>query len=274
MMTRKEQLRKARNVAIFMIIGWCFVALIANFSHALPHKHRSFLLESGNIATGGDWTPAAISDCAVWYRSDMGAVLSGASVAQWNDQSGNARNLTPGAAATRPTLTAGAVNGHAAVTFDGADDYLSNAFGIIAQPFHVFWVGKQVSNTANEGIHGSATWGERSETIQAGVHNIAQYAGGAGNKNTNGGWIVGEYELVASLFSGVSSSIIVNNDATVASGENPGTNGHDGLILGALFGPINFGNVAIAEFVIYSKEVTGAELTVLRTYFNNRYGLW
>ena len=72
------------------------------------------------------WTPADITT-ALWLdASDASTVttVSGA-VSQWSDKSGNGRNFTQGTAANRPTYTASAVNSLAAVTPDGANDWMT-----------------------------------------------------------------------------------------------------------------------------------------------------
>jgi hypothetical protein len=70
------------------------------------------------------WTPSLIST-ALWLdAADASTVttVSGA-VSQWNDKSGNGRNATE--AIDRPVLTANALNGKNAVTFDGVNDLLT-----------------------------------------------------------------------------------------------------------------------------------------------------
>jgi hypothetical protein len=52
--------------------------------------------------------------------------VSGA-VSQWNDKSGNARNVSQSTAGNRPTYTATGLNGKAVLTFDGSNDSLLNS---------------------------------------------------------------------------------------------------------------------------------------------------
>ena len=65
------------------------------------------------------WTPARPTGSALWLRSDLGVTLS-TGVAYWADQTGH---QPPGAQSTgsmQPTVTANAINGHPAITFNGA----------------------------------------------------------------------------------------------------------------------------------------------------------
>jgi hypothetical protein len=74
------------------------------------------------------WTPALITT-ALWLdAADASTVttVSGA-VSQWNDKSGNGRNVAQAIADNRPAFTANAINGRPALDFDGSSDTLINA---------------------------------------------------------------------------------------------------------------------------------------------------
>lgn len=76
----------------------------------------------------GMWTPAALgANLGNWYdAADAGTfTLSGTSITQWNDKSGNNRHATQSVAANKPTYTANSLNGQAVVTFDGSNDSFS-----------------------------------------------------------------------------------------------------------------------------------------------------
>jgi hypothetical protein len=78
---------------------------------------------------GRPWTPAALgSALALWLDADDAATitLNGSTVSQWNDKSGNARNVSQATSANQPTRTASGLNGKPVLTFDGAD-WLFNA---------------------------------------------------------------------------------------------------------------------------------------------------
>jgi hypothetical protein len=77
-------------------------------------------------STGG--LPA--TGLAFWVKADAGVAVSGSSVTQWSDQSGNGRNALPAAGANQPTLVANAANGKPALQFDGIDDFLQFALPI------------------------------------------------------------------------------------------------------------------------------------------------
>jgi hypothetical protein len=74
------------------------------------------------------WTPAKLSDLALWLDADdAGTItLNGSTVSQWNDKSGNGRNVSQATAANQPTRTLNGLGGRTVITFDGAD-WLFNA---------------------------------------------------------------------------------------------------------------------------------------------------
>jgi hypothetical protein len=70
------------------------------------------------------WTPSRITT-DLWFDASDGTTitLNGSTVSQWNDKSGNARNISQATTANQPTYSG--VN--STITFDGSNDILSNA---------------------------------------------------------------------------------------------------------------------------------------------------
>jgi hypothetical protein len=76
------------------------------------------------------WTPAYLgASLALWLDADDASTitLNGSTVSQWNDKSGNKRNVSRATAANQPTYTASGLNGKPVITFDGTNDSLINA---------------------------------------------------------------------------------------------------------------------------------------------------
>lgn len=72
------------------------------------------------------WTPAVLgSDLAIWFRGDT---LTGSDqdlIAQWNDQSGNARHATQSTDANKPKLEVAELNGKNVVGLPGSPRYFT-----------------------------------------------------------------------------------------------------------------------------------------------------
>jgi YD repeat-containing protein len=66
-----------------------------------------------------------VSTIKLWLRADAGLTVG--PVALWSDQSGNSKHATQTVATNQPLLVQNAVNGRAAVRFDGANDYFNVA---------------------------------------------------------------------------------------------------------------------------------------------------
>jgi hypothetical protein len=79
------------------------------------------------------WNPSMLST-ALWLDAADASTIteSGGAVSQWDDKSGNSRNVTQATAANQPTYTSGGLNQLPVVTY-GGDDFLSNTIGF--QPY-------------------------------------------------------------------------------------------------------------------------------------------
>src|SRR5690349_6573580 len=87
-------------------------------------------------------TPPITAGLQLWFEADTSAQADGAPVPLWSDKSGFARDLSVGVGTTAPTMRRGAVNGRAAVEFNGVSDLMktySTSF-TIAQPDTIFVV--------------------------------------------------------------------------------------------------------------------------------------
>lgn len=71
------------------------------------------------------WTPAQIST-ALWLdAADASTItLNGSTVSQWNDKSGNGRNMLQATASAQPTWNATGLNSKPTLTFDGTSDFM------------------------------------------------------------------------------------------------------------------------------------------------------
>lgn len=101
------------------------IDVAVTYSNGLPFAANGALA----AVSGAPWTPAALgSALALWLDADDASTitLNGSTVSQWNDKSGNARNVSQATAANQPTLTASGLNGKPVLTFDGTD-WLFNA---------------------------------------------------------------------------------------------------------------------------------------------------
>jgi len=69
------------------------------------------------------WTPAQLTGLALWLDADDASniTLNGSNVSQWDDKSGNGRNVSQATAAFQPTYLATGFNGKPTLQTDGGD---------------------------------------------------------------------------------------------------------------------------------------------------------
>jgi len=94
---------------------------------------RCILGRGGGVAAPFDplsLSPTLLLDARVGVYSDAGVTpaTNGGTVQQWNDRSGNARNLAQASASLRPVYSTGVTNGLPGIAGDGTDDYLEVAY--------------------------------------------------------------------------------------------------------------------------------------------------
>jgi hypothetical protein len=75
-------------------------------------------------ATRVDSLPVPADKLQLWLRADQGVTAQGGVVSAWADGSGNSNHAAQSNTVTAPMLVADAINGKAALRFDGVDDFL------------------------------------------------------------------------------------------------------------------------------------------------------
>ena len=92
---------------------------IPMLKHNIERDLGGFIAETG-------WTPAQIST-ALWLdAADAPTItLNATTVSQWNDKSGNGRNVSQANSSLQPLYTLGGLNGLNIADFDGANDVLN-----------------------------------------------------------------------------------------------------------------------------------------------------
>lgn len=97
---------------------------------------------SALFAQNGAGGVGASGNNVLWLDANRGVTLSGSSVTNWADQSGNARNAVPSSTASRPTFVSASANGYPTFDFDGTNDelWVADAAALDLTAWHIFIV--------------------------------------------------------------------------------------------------------------------------------------
>ncbi len=222
-----------------------------------------------STTTRRGFSPAQLTSLRGWWKSDAGVTIA-TGVSSWLDQSGNGNTLLQATGAAQPALTAGAINGLPALTFDGTDDSMRAVFTLV-QPETIFIVMSQVSHAQFDMMFdGSTTTNVMSLQQTVATPGMAIRAGTLVATNTN--LAIGTFGLVTAIFNGASSVLQVNN--TTETTGNAGALDGAGLRLGTRGDAGgNFGNVQIAEVIVMGAVATAAERASMKAYVLARYAI-
>jgi len=195
------------------------------------------------------------------------------------DQKGG-DNVTQATAAKQPLYVANARNGHAGMTFDGANDWLGGAYttgGALSQPFNIFAVAQLDATAVDDGLQRQISDGDdvtnRAALYQSpavGADNWAIYGGGAplifGTSDSI-------WSIWAVLFNGASSQVW-RNGTSMASG-NAGALNPDGLAIGAQYdGLATWWKGPIVSLIIVDPSLTDAERVTMQAAMNSYWGVF
>ena len=222
------------------------------------------------------------SSLKLWLDSDLGITLNGSNVSAWADQSGNGNHVTQGTAGSQPAYTTNAVNGHAELNFDGADDRLSGPAisAVLSAAAWTVWIVALTdaigTNSAtpylNDGLMSDAGqfWGLhlRNDTPTARIYN---FDGTADSDSTT--YAIGAYSILRARQNG--TTIFVKNGAAaesagVASGAL--TNLTNALVIGGPTAGVSFDG-KIANVIATNAVTSAAQHTAIDAYLALRYGL-
>jgi hypothetical protein len=219
------------------------------------------------------FSPTDLANLELWVRSDLGITKDGSDfVATWADQSGNGRDFTE--ATNKPLWVDSLLATFPGIRFDGSNDLLTAASWSQVMPIHVFMVLNQKTWVSEDGIWGGTTTsGQRVFQFSS----SPEMRSNAGTASTGPASLAtGTFGLIHSFHNSTTENWIALNDgAETANVANVGTAEPGGFRMGVGYGgSAGFTNIEVVEFIVYSAEVTGADLTSLLAYINSRYSLW
>lgn len=245
-----------------------------------------FLFSIGSSFNASAQQPTSIADLKLWLSADTGITLSGPTVTNWNDISGNNLHCSQANVAERPAFTTSncLLNGKPSIYFDGTDDFLNGVVipqldsssvtvfivargdaqpqtGVYAGLFSInsfsngFWVNRRLLNQtfglANNGAYAS---GASASAPSAGysfrVHGVVKNTGVDVRNYTN--------SATSGAANTNASAIAPFTNAAYLIGKSTGAS--SGLFKGD-----------IVEVIVYSRALIDAERTQVLNYLYNKY---
>lgn len=203
-------------------------------------------------------------DLHAHYDATALSLSDGDAVSTWGDESGNGHDLTAG---TAPTFVADGINGNPGVSFDGADDFLDVVFSTLSRPNHIFVVVKfrsVPSSTTN--VIDAETDTDRNVLLQDGNNDWGIYAGSSvkgSNADTNN-------HVLGALFDGASSNLRI--DGTEDLSGDPGSQGLNGLTVGAEVNLNNYSPIDVGEILLYPQDKSSI-VSDIEQYLGDKWGI-
>jgi hypothetical protein len=215
------------------------------------------------------------SGLLTWQKSDFGLTISGSSVTNWADASGNAYNMSTVSGDTSPTYHASAVNGLPAVTFDGvANGFMwPSGFSDLTAGCSIFINYHPIGRSSGYIMSLAASGGNNVALFP--YWNGGQPLGFMVNSYAPAFWstfYLGQYQNLSLILNGTTGSYyingqMINQSTSLTSLANVLRN--QNYIGGAGYGTYFAGDYT--EVLIYSRAVTATEFANISSYLATRY---
>jgi hypothetical protein len=228
------------------------------------------------------YTPTTVlpTGLSAWYRADTLVSVSAGAVTQWGDASGQGRNAVQATGVRQPVAIGSAVNGRPAIRFDGTNDRLVIASGVLPlgnNPYTFFAIARTTNANTNGGIMGggstSPSLSYNSFRLNQGGSFINDWGQNAAvtPANTIQNNRVYLYQVDYNTTTG--RTIRINN---VVSGSNAGitrTGAAGDVALGSSTLATDNESWAgdIAEVIVFNRALSSAEITQVQNVLSQKY---
>lgn len=242
---------------------------------------RGLTLGDPALLGGLGFNPLSLSP-ALWLdASDTSTITasgSPAKVSQWNDKSGNARNVTQATSAAQPTTGATTQNGLNVLSFDGGDNLSISASIDISANYTIAIVGTPSTGTDDYllQLYRSATPLAQSAIITKFLSRSYESFNDVLPSGT------ARFTLGSSTLSGFNTLIVVRSGSAMSSlvngsTSNSGTWTTSNYVWSSVWvgSAVNGNNSAasdIAEIIVFPSALTGADLTSVSNYLRTKWG--
>jgi hypothetical protein len=224
-------------------------------------------------STGG--APPVTAGLQMWFDANQEPLADGAAVTKWTDRSSFARDLTAFTPSAAATYRRNAINGRAAIEFNGSTSLLKT-YGstfTIAQPDTFFLVYKQL-DAGEAYIFDSRNSAVRQLFGRGPFTDIEMYAD-VDLIVPNYTFPFPAYELWAGTFNG-NTSVLQKNGTTTWT-DRTGFTSMNGFTVGALSTSGEYGYLyshsLVTEILWYSGNLNSADRTAVTNWLKSRYAI-
>lgn len=235
------------------------------------------------------FSPRHLANLSLWLDgADASTVTLDNSnyVSQWNDKSGNGRDVSEGVSNNRPAYS-GTINGLKVLTFDGSNDRLGTSGNYSETLYSAFAVAKWSSTSGARGVLTADSGGGATNTRGPQIittSGTTNYAIGF----TSAGGVVLEAPSTAANTTDVRVVSVVQAASTLEMWINDSSNGSSSctqtsytqrIYVGVATHGVGSGSMSgwfngdIAEVILYSRDLSTAERQAVQRYLGRKWGV-
>lgn len=221
--------------------------------------------------------PLQVTDVRLWLNNDLSTMTVNGSnrVSQWRDSSGNLNHFSQATGANQPLFVANGINGQNGVFWQNSvTQYLDcTLLSAVTQQYTIITVWSLDTNTVG-------TYPVCYDSVSA-VGNRAILYWFGGNIRIGSPTLITAYPKTSPFalinnevcFNGANSKVYENG--VLKNTVNSGTNSLTSLRLGNLNSIDTLSRLGgyICEVIVYAKELSAGERTLINTYLSTKYGL-
>jgi len=217
------------------------------------------------------YDPTDVSGLITWLKADSLGLDDGNAVATWTDSTLNAHNVTQSTENLKPIYKTNVVNGKPVVRFDGSNDYLSAVPYSQTTPYTLYVVAKFRSSCSSQKGIIDGDLSLDGYLFCSGGGNGMYFNNGSGQIGPNTTNSITQFNIYKVIVNGAGSSITENN-STPQTGTLDSTT-LNGMTLGSIGNKGEYGDVDIAEVLLYNGAISSGDQLIVGAYLGNKYAI-
>jgi len=224
-------------------------------------------------------SPPVTAGLQLWYEANTETYADGQPVTSWTDKSGFGRNLTAYDPSQAPTFRKSAVNGRAALEFDGVSSLLKtyNSTFTLSQPttFFIVYRSLDIASLGFEAYVFDSMNSSVRQLLGLGPSGLSEMYADI-DLNEPGSYPFAGYQIWSGTFNGASSTAW-RNSVKVATG-NAGGSALQGFSVGGLstsgeYG-YDYGHSLVAEILYYTGAMSDSDRAAVTSWLNGKYAAY